>query len=84
MIARRVWCILALALAAFLAGTYVSTGRETSALKALIVCPPAVLMFFSMTDPRQSDMWLLVSPLNACLYACVGGLILVLRDKPQG
>jgi hypothetical protein len=79
MIAKKVWLILALALGGFLTGTYVSTGRETSALRALLLCPPAILMALSQADPRQSNFWLLVAPINACLYACVGLTVLALR-----
>ena len=63
--------IFALAFAGFLTGTYVATGREANALGALILCPPAVLMALVPTDPRQSNIWMLIAPLNACLYACV-------------
>jgi hypothetical protein len=79
MIAKKIWLILALAPAGFLIGTYVATGRETSVVRGLILCPPALLMAFAPTDPRQSDIWLLVAPMNACFYACIGLTVLALR-----
>ncbi len=79
MIAKQVWWTLALALAGFLIGAYVATGQETSVLRALILCPPALLMALSPTDPRQSDIWLLIAPMNTCLYACIGLTVRALR-----
>jgi hypothetical protein len=71
MIAKKVWWTLALTFAGFLVGTYVATGRETSVVRGLLLCPPAILMALVPTDPHQSDIWMLVAPLNACLYACL-------------
>jgi hypothetical protein len=72
MVAKRVFWIFALAVAGFLAGIYVATGREHNGIRALILCPPAVLMVFGQTDPRQSDFWMLIAPLNAALYPALG------------
>jgi len=72
MIARKVWWIFALAVAGFVTGTYVATGREANGLRALLLCPPAILMALVPTDPGQSDIWMLIAPFNACLYVCVG------------
>ena len=70
MIARKVWWTLALAFTGFGTGMYVATGRVASAVTALLLCPPAILMAF-VSNPRHSNIWILVAPLNACLYVCV-------------
>ena len=71
MNAKAVWLTLLAALFGFIIGMYVATGRETSGVRALLLCPPAVLMALAPTDPRQSDIWKLVAPVNACLYGCI-------------
>ena len=71
MNAKAVWLTLLAALFGFIIGVYVATGRETSGVRALFLCPPAVLMALAPTDPRQSDIWKLVAPVNACLYGCI-------------
>jgi hypothetical protein len=81
MVARKVWWTLASALAGFLMGTYVATGRETSAMGAFLLCPPAIFMALTPTDPRQSNLWILVAPLNAILYACLYLTFSMLYDR---
>jgi hypothetical protein len=81
MIARKVWWIFGLAVAGFLSGTYVATGREHSGIRALLLCPPAILLVLAQTDLRQSNMWILIAPVNAALYACVGLTIWALQKS---
>ena len=83
MITRKAWLIFTLCVVGFLTGAYVATGHESSTVKALILCPPAILMALVPTDPKQSDIWILIAPLNACLYACVGLTIWELRRYGQ-
>jgi hypothetical protein len=80
VIAKRVWWYLALALGGFLAGVYVATGRDTSVVRALCYCPPSILLVLQMTDPRQSDLWMLVAPLNAFVWAGLGWTISALLN----
>jgi hypothetical protein len=83
MNARAVWLILLAALVGFLIGVYVATGRETSGIRALLLCPPAILMALAPTDPRQSDIWKLVVPINACLYGCVAFTVRAFLRAPE-
>lgn len=83
MKATTIWLGLLSAFVGFLIGVYVATGRETSAVRALLLCPPAVIMAVTPTDPRKADIWKLVAPLNACLYACIALTIRSLLNTPE-
>jgi len=83
MNARAVWLTLLAALIGFLIGVYVATGREASAVRGLLLCPPAILMALGPTDPRQSNIWKLVAPINGCLYGCLALTVRAFLKAPE-